>query len=661
MEKKIIQSVNQDHQNFLRELEIILQNLDENELNYYIENNIIQYYKNFVAEDPRTIILDGDIEKEITTFKDLFEYADNKTIFEYCDACIKNFANFMMTYCVYFLNNSIDKNSIYYKLAYYGFIQLIVHFNSLDYILDRNKNFNIHVLSDNTEIAEYFRQSGACYFHSILMYFYYQDYIQIKKLIYKDIKKMFNMEDSVILSMLNELQLLPYLWLASVVFWREFGIGYYATINIFYNKFLNIFSWYGGFIDKIYYKPTQNGNQQINMKIDDILTGLKIDNYISRSFVAEYKTTIDETTTGLYIYLSFREFKFTFNNTLSVGIHYSNGLSHAVVMDFYQRYNGSPIKGRIYDSNHGIEDFECSFNYNSKANPEHCWYLFIKSTPIININFNNPSIYITTTNLFMNYFTFNLDDIYIQKKVLFNILDCNLNNNIITYQPTRLYNNDDLIIALKEIDENFLSKMKFSLANARGNITWLKIINGQQFKVIKDIPNFISSYRIISKESIIERIEYFMNNNKFYVNKTYLLIENVIDYQTKYYLYIDNGLFFNYAYIYKYITDKDNIGKYTYYHLNQYLQFEPVDLLYGDIFYPNLYFLQEIINIRKLFKGGLTKINLDYKFIIVIVIFIIFIIILITRLIIKRRKRLISNSNNIYDINNEKGEIDEYF
>ena len=302
MEEEIIQPFDRDHQNFLSELETILQNHDEKKLNYCIEK-IINYYKNFVAEDPQIITLDGNIKKEITTFEDLFQYADDKTIFDYCDACIKNFANFMMAYCVYFLNNSIDKNSIYYKLAYYGFIQLIVHFNSLDYILDRNTNFNIHVLSDNTEIAANFHQSGACYFHSILMYFYYQDYNPIKNLIYKDIKKMFNMENSIIFSMLNELQLLPYLWLASIVFWREFGIGYYSFTNIFYNKFLNMFSWYGKFNDKIYYKPTQNGNQQINMKIDDLLTGLKIDDYISHSFDVEYKTTTDKITTGLYIYI----------------------------------------------------------------------------------------------------------------------------------------------------------------------------------------------------------------------------------------------------------------------------------------------------------------------------------------------------------------------
>ena len=312
-------------------------------------------------------------------------------------------------------------------------------------------------------------------------------------------------------------------------------------------------------------------------------------------------------------------------------------------MDFYQRYNGSPIKGRIYDSNHGIEDFECSFNYNPNGDPVHRWYLFIKSIPIIEKNFNAQIIYITTTNLFMNYFTFNLDDIYIQKYMLFNILDCNLDNNIITYQPTKLYNNDDLITALKEINERFFPKMKSSLANARNNITWLKIINGQQFEIINDIPNFISSYTIISKDSIIERIEYFMNNNKFYINKTYLLIENVINYQTKYYLYIDNGLFFDYANIYKYITDKDNIRRYTYYHLNQYLQFEPVNLLYGDIFYPNLYFLQEIINIRKFFKGGLLQNNSKCKWIFILFIMIIFIIILITCLIIKQRIKINRN------------------
>lgn len=641
MEEDIIQPVNFDHRGFLRDLETILQKDNKNELNYYIENTIINYYKNFVAEDPRIITLDDGTTREITTFEELFQYTNNETINEYCYLCIINFANFMMAYCVYFLNNSIDKNNNYYKLAYYGFIQLIIHFNSLDYILEHNSYFNIHILPHNQDLEYcYFRQNGACYFHSILMYFYYQDYNPIKNLIYKDIKKRFNMNDSVISSIINKLQLLPYLWLASVIFWCEFGIGYYATITIFYNKFLNMFSWYGEFRDKIYHKPIQNGKQAIKVKTDIMLTGLEIEECVSRRFDAEYKTSTHEILTGLYIYLSFRDFKYTFNNALSVSIAYNDTdkANHAVVMDFYQQYNGSPIKGRIYDSNYGIEDFECSFNYDPKADYEHQWYLFIKSTPIIEKNFNQPLVSIGTTNLFMNCFTFNLYDIHFQDCILFNILDCNLDNNIITYQPTKLYDNVNLITVLEKIDKTFLLKMKSSLANARDNFSWLKIINGQQFQIIKDIPNFISSDPIISKKTIIERIEYFINNNKFYVNKTYLLIENVINDQTKYYLYIDNGLFFNYADIYNYIANKDNIRKYTYYHLNQYLQFEPVNLLYGDIFYPNLYFLQEIINIRKFFKGGLIKNNSKCKYIFILFIMIIFIIILLIVSIVTKNK-----------------------
>ena len=554
MEEEVIRPYNLNHQKFLNKLETILQNNNRNNLDHYIEKTIIHFYKNFVPIEPFIITFDGNIEKEITNFDDLFQYADDETISEYCGLCIKNFANFMMAYCVYFLNNSIDKNSIYYKLAYYGFIQLIVHFNSLDYVLDHNTDFNIHVLSDNREITERFYQEGACYFHSILMYFYFQDYNPIKNLIYKDIKKIFNMENSVIVSMINGLQLLPYLWLASVVFWREFGIGYYSLTNIFYNKFLNMFSWYGGFFDRTYYKPTQNGNQKIDMKIDNLITCSTINEYTSRQFDVEYKTTTDETTTGLYIYLSFRDFKFTFNNALSVTINFDGDRAHAIVMDFYQKYNSSPIRGRIYDSNYGVENFECSFNYKYNTNVEHCWYIFIKSTPIIKRYFDRPVEYIRTTNLFMNYFTFKLEDIHLQNRVLFNILDCNLDNNIITYQQTKLYNDNDLIIELKKINETFLPKMKNSLANAYNNITWLKIVNGNQFEIKYDIPNFISNYTIISKESIIERIEYFMNNNKFYINKTYLLIESVINQQKKYYLYIDNGLYFDYADIYEYTS-----------------------------------------------------------------------------------------------------------
>ena len=619
---------------------------------------------------------------------------------ECVDVYIRDFALFVNTYCIHFLNNTMDKKSVSYKLAYHGFIKLIFKFNELDQLLKYVDSFNYSIVSRNSDLeTKGIGSNGVCYYHSFFMYFYYQEFDPIKNLINKDIKNMLGIDLS---EKIYKIQLLPYLWLSSIVFWREFGIGYYCLVCMFYNKFLNIFSWYGTFDNEIYSKKGLTyGNKEIRLKSESVYDEY-LHIYTCQRFMAEYKKDDNPNLRGLYIYLPKPELKFIFNNALSIAISYGdceilNQSNHAVVMEFYYRYNGDIFGGCIYDSNWGVEKFNCQFMEDSQPKEnEKRWYLFIKETNVIQKNFGLRILNgIMVRNLFMNYFGFAFNSSRSAfNDMLFSILDCNLDNNIVTYPPKNYSGSKNLIVSIKQIfGRNFLDKMKLSLKEAFDHGARIRINNSSnplisKFQIIHDISNFISDYqiipeqlqsisnyqitsdyKIISPESIIERFDYFMNNNQLYLRKSYLIIEEITDTGTIEYLYMDNGMFFKCSDLPTYAAYSSYQPlKLHYYHLTNEFKFEECNFTYKDedleivdVFRPNPYFFQPLINSQSFFKGGLTKINLDYKFIIVIVIFIIFIIILIIHLIIKRRKRLISNFNNIYDMNNEKGEIDKYF
>jgi hypothetical protein len=607
-------NVKKHHVICIQQLETYINNENMRSLNEYI-NLIIRFYSEFLKHNPLNYNNAGQ-QIVFNDMQTLYNYGNIHIISEICEVIVEDFATLMILYCSRFLNNSVNKDSIKYKLSYYGLITLIYKFNSLSQLLNPVTMYNIHILPHNSSLRHITQQTGACYLHSILMYFHEQQFNPIFDLIVKDIRKVFGningnmvnfMTENININFIYNLSILPYLWLSSVVMWREFGIGYYPTTKIFYNKFLNIFSWFGAYKDVDVSIP-EIDNYKIKTQTNE---SSEMQQYVSKSLFVEYKNTLNMETRGVYIYLNGYTGKCLFNGPVSITISYVNNVGHAIVLDIKKQFNAAPLNGRIFDSNTGINDFECSLIYNGGL-----YKLFIKETPIIKENFDKPIKYIRVTNIFNNYLTYALDP---QKNsnVMFSVLDCDLNNNIVTYAPAKYIKEKDTIVILKLLKFPVLERFKQVLKKCYENAVRIKIINGKQFEIIKDIPNFVASNQAITKQTIIERINYFVNNN-YISDLSYLIIDYVDGIMTTQYLYMDIGLFFKFNDIYPYLIGATY--DYKYYHLNQYLKFEPYNLINDTLYFPNLYYLQPIVNYKHFFKGGTTKNNQKYILITFIII-----------------------------------------
>lgn len=377
--------VKEHHIVCIQQLEECINDENINSLNEYIDL-MIQFYSEFLIHNP----LNYNIAGRQIVFNDmqtLYDYDNVHVISEICEVIVEDFATLIILYCSRFLNNSINKDSIKYKLSYYGLITLINKFNSLRQLLNPVTMYNIHIIPHNSSLHHITQQTGACYLHSILMYFHEQQFNPIFNLIIKDIRKVFGningnivtfMGENINVNFIYELSMLPYLWLSSVIMWREFGIGYYPTTKIFYNKFLNAFSWFGAYKD-INISIPEIDNYKIKSQTNEYS---EMQQYISRSLFVEYKNTLNMETCGVYIYLNGYTGKCLFNGPVSITIAYDNNFGHAIVLDIKKRFNAGPFNGRIFDSNTGINDFECSLIYNGGL-----YKLFIKETPIIKKKF----------------------------------------------------------------------------------------------------------------------------------------------------------------------------------------------------------------------------------------------------------------------------------